>query len=137
VPAVPDGSAPQATQVLDALRRHQFAHRSISHAADELSLHRVTVTEYLRGWVVHHMVRHDLDRRAVVEALRGYTEVPERARFERRINQYIKTIRTRIEQGLDAGQTADEIRMGRFKNTPAAFRDDLAALIQKLRARRR
>ena len=60
----------------------------------------------------------------------------ERVRFERRVDQYIKTIHARIEQGLDAGETTDEIRMGRFKNTPAAFRSDLIALIQKLRAQR-
>jgi len=135
-PAAPDDAASQAVQVLDALRRHQFAHRSISQAAEDLSLHRVTVTEYLRGWVIQHMVRHDLDRSAIYEALRGYAEVPERARFERRVNRYIKTIRTRVEQGLDAGETAAEIRMGRFKNTPAPFRDDLTALIRKLRTRR-
>ena len=136
VPIASDDSVSQAAEVLDALRRHQFAHRSIAHAAAELSLHRVTVTEYLRGWVIHYMADHDLNRAAVYEALRGYAEVSERVRFERRIDQYIKTIHERIEQGLDAGETTSEIRMGRFKNTPAAFRSDLIALIQSLRARR-
>ena len=136
VPIASDDSASQAAQVLDALRRHQFAHRSIAHTAAELSLHRVTVTEYLRGWVIHYMVGHDANLATVCEALRGYAEVPDRARFERRVDQYINTIRERIEQGFDAGETTDEIRMGRFKNTPAAFRGDLIALIQKLQAQR-
>jgi DNA-binding NtrC family response regulator len=132
VPA-PQDDASQAERVLEALRRHGFAHRSIQHTADELSLHRITVSEYLRGWIIRLLVRGGLRRAEVYRALQGYADIEDRARYERKVDQYTDTILRRIEQGLARGETDAEIQMGRFKNTHAAFKEDLLQLIESLR----
>ena len=135
--SISPGEAPStAVQVLDVLRHHQFAHRSIQQSAEALSLHRITVTEYLRGWVIHFLAQHGCDRRVVYQALQGAAHIPEPSRFERRVDQYIETILQRIDDGLRQGETDAEIQMGRFKNTQGAFKADLQALIQWRRAQR-
>jgi DNA-binding NtrC family response regulator len=122
-----------ADSVLTSLRYHGFEHGSISAVADELSIHRVTVTEYLRGWVIRFMHQHDLDTDRVARALRGGSHISNEEVFVRRVEQYMSTIESRICDGIDRDETDDEIWLGRFKNTQGAFEDDLKHLIQMFR----
>lgn len=120
-------------KVLASLRYHGFEHGSISTVADELSIHRVTVTEYLRGWVIRFMHQRDLDQSLVAQALRGDSHLDNEEIFERRVEQYMSTIQSRILDGIERNETDDEIWLGRFKNTQGAFEDDLKQLIQMFR----
>jgi hypothetical protein len=65
--------------------------------------------------------------------LQGYADIEGRARSERKGDQYTDPSLRRIEQGLARGETDAEIQMGRFKNTHAAFKEDLLQLIESLR----
>lgn len=131
--AMPKGDV-LSEKVLAGLRSHQFKHRSLSAVAEELSIHRVTVTEYLRGWVIRFMARYDFDQAQVYEALRGEAKIENEASFQQRIDHYMEAIRQRILEGARRGETDEEIRLGRFKNTHRAFEPDLKRLIQTLRA---
>lgn len=126
-----------ALQVLHGLRHEQFRHRSISAVARALALHRVTVTEYLRGWVIRFLAQYRLDAEAVREALRGDAEIPKEDAFRRRTDGYIDSVLTRIHEGLAAGETEEQIRFKRFRHTQAEFEPDLVHLIHLLRTEER
>jgi DNA-binding NtrC family response regulator len=120
-------------QILNSLRRHEFKHRSISAVAAELSVHRVTVTEYLRGWIIRFMVQHDLNLDQVCRELNGSPIILNGKQLEERVQKYITGIHDRIRDGVAGSETDSEIRLGRFKNLPGAFDDDLAQLVKRLR----
>ena len=132
-PVAFEAQASLADQVLEALRADGFQHRSISHVADQLGLHRVTVTEYFRGWVIRSMAEHGSQSEPVCRALQGPSVVHDQAQFQARIERYMQTIEERIEAGFNAGETDSEIRLGRFKHTQQAFEEDLEQLIQHMR----
>ncbi|HEX9653478.1 MAG TPA: sigma 54-interacting transcriptional regulator [bacterium] len=120
-------------QILSRLRQHQFKHRSISAVASELAIHRATVTEYLRGWIIRFMLEHDVDPSQICRALNGNPIVLNGKQLEERVQNYIQSIRDKISEGLGRRESDSEIRLGRFKNLPSEFDDDLAQLIQRLR----
>jgi DNA-binding NtrC family response regulator len=127
------GASEQMSQrVLESLRRHQFRHRSISETANELAIHRVTVTEYLRGWVIRLMIEHDSDPDVIAQSLYGRPTFQNQDQLVARVEKYVDGIKGRIREGLREGEAVGEIRLRRFKNIPKDFEEELRRLIQRL-----
>ncbi|MFN3385941.1 MAG: sigma 54-interacting transcriptional regulator [Candidatus Thermochlorobacter sp.] len=121
-----------AEKILQALRQHEFKHRAISAVATELGLHRATVTEYLRGWVIHFYNQSEL-LDEVCEKLRGTLPLRDEGQFHERIKTYIDGVLEKIQLGIDAKEPDEVIRTQRFRNLPSIFEMDLSSLIQKAR----
>jgi hypothetical protein len=122
---------------LEALRQDGFRHRSISVVANDLGLHRVTVTEYLRGWVIRYLHEHDFDLPQICQALAGGAQIENQEKFRDRISQYAASIRRRIEEGLQKNEAQSAMRYVRFKNLPNEFEQDLNLLIEEIKNERR
>ncbi len=121
-----------AEKILQALRQHEFKHRAISAVAAELGLHRATVTEYLRGWIIHFYNQSEL-LDEVCEKLRGTLPLKDEGQFRERIKTYIDGVLEKIQLGIDAREPDEVIRTQRFRNLPSTFEIDLSSLIQKVR----
>ena len=96
-------------------------------------LHRSTVTEYLRGWVIRFLNMGDSDLEYVISSVRGTAPVMDESKYRSRIYEYIDFIRVRISEGIANNYSDSEIHTKMFKNLPGFFRDDLILLIQKTR----
>jgi DNA-binding NtrC family response regulator len=118
-----------AENVLESLRSYRFDHKSIAKTSADLALHRSTVTEYLRGWVIHFLLHHHGDEQKVFVALQGSVAVEESERYQERIRAYIESIRTVIGEGIVAQESPEEIMALRFRKIPVPFRADILALI--------
>jgi DNA-binding NtrC family response regulator len=118
-------------KVLDALRRHEFKHRAISAVATDLAIHRVTVTEYLRGWVIHFLVQHNGNAGQVYQSLRGSAVIQNEAQFTERIDDYILGIYTKLREGITDGENFSKIKSSRFKGIPSRFETDLETLFKQ------
>lgn len=136
LPSLRQESTELAEKILHALRRHEFKHRAISAVANELFLHRTTVTEYLRGWILHYYAQSE-DPEEAFERLRGNTPLRDASHLRARIKTYIQGAIEKIQAGLDAKESLDEIRAVRFKNLPSLFEPDLMQLIEKIRRKER
>jgi DNA-binding NtrC family response regulator len=128
-----DDSENLSEKILQCFRDHEFHHRSISAVASDLMLHRSTVTEYLRGWVVRFLNTGNSDLEYVVSSMRGSAPVADESRFRSRIYEYIDYVRTRISDGIVKELSDQEIQIKIFRNLPGVFREDLIQLIQKIR----
>lgn len=118
-----------AQKVLEGLRRYRFDHRSIAKVSADLALHRSTVTEYFRGWVIRLLVQHSEDRQELIESLRQGVEPVDREKFEERVDGYIEAIHSSVSEGLRSGSAPDEIAAVQFRKLPIPFRQDVLQLI--------
>jgi transcriptional regulator with AAA-type ATPase domain len=121
-----------AERILQALRKNEFKHRAISAVASELSLHRATVTEYLRGWVIHFYCQSE-SHNEVCKKLCGAHTLRDESQFRERIKSYIDGIVEKIQLGIGAKESDEMIRVQRFRNLPSVFEADLISLIRKVR----
>ncbi len=121
-----------AERILQALRKNEFKHRAISAVASELSLHRATVTEYLRGWVIHFYSQSE-SHHEVCKKLCGTHMLRDEAQFRERIKSYIDAVVEKIQLGIGAKESDEIIRVQRFRNLPSIFEADLISLIRKVR----
>lgn len=128
-----DSEQSLAERVLHALRDHQFKHRAMSAVADDLGLHRITVTEYFRGWVIKAMIRCEQEPQAMFEYLRGTSDISEPKALKQRIDEYQNNISERIRTGVKKNESPEEVIRLRFRNTPKFFYDDLIQLIKESR----
>lgn len=119
-----------ADSVLAALRDDRFRHRSFTAAATSLNLHRVTITDYFRGWVIRYTCQNP-DFRTVSALLAGVTEPESMEKLQERVREYQEGIFSRIDEGLAAGETVEQLIKGRFKNLPSFFLPDLQTLIDR------
>ncbi len=129
----PDAGELLSERILECLQKHKFKHRCISATAAELSIHRVTVTEYFRGWIIRLLLKNKLDLQAVQAELRGGTEVKDMTQFRLRVEKYSRSILDKIKEGLAAQETEKEIQSRRFKNIPGEFEAELLALIVEIK----
>lgn len=121
-----------ADSVLAALRDDRFRHRSFTAAATSLNLHRVTVTDYFRGWVIRGTTQNP-DPQTVAMALAGETEPESIDKLIERVQDYQDGIFSRIDEGIAAGESDDQLIRSRFKNLPSFFLPDLQTLIARRR----
>jgi transcriptional regulator with GAF, ATPase, and Fis domain len=119
-------------KVLETLRKYEFKHRAISAAAEDLSMHRVTVTEHLRGWVIRFLNQYE-EREKVYAALKGDSVVQNETQFQERVDSYIESIYEKLREGLRAGEPIALIKSKRFKGVPSIFEQDLAMLAEKMK----
>ncbi|MFZ4619573.1 MAG: sigma 54-interacting transcriptional regulator [Bacteroidota bacterium] len=124
-----DDSDVIAQKVLDGLRKYRFDHRSIAKVSADLGLHRSTVTEYFRGWVIRFLMKHRQDRTAVLTSLLGGVVPEDREKFEERVNGYISAVHASCAEGKQAGSTPEEIVAAQFRKLPIPFRSDALQLI--------
>ncbi|NUM79770.1 sigma 54-interacting transcriptional regulator [bacterium] len=117
-----------ADQILQAFRKYEFKHRSISAVANDLDLHRTTVTEYLRGWVIRARNENSGDLKKTMSYLKGDATADEKS-LRQRVEEYNDYIVQHISAGIENNESDQVIRM-RFKNLPKNFEADLAALIE-------
>ncbi|MBX7150048.1 sigma-54 dependent transcriptional regulator [bacterium] len=120
-----------ADQILQSFRKYEFKHRSISAVANDLDLHRTTVTEYLRGWVMRAYNENNDDRKKMLLYLKGDSHVNEKS-LRQRIEEYYGYIVQHITDGIKNNENDQGIRL-RFKNLPKNFEVDLAVMIEKER----
>jgi hypothetical protein len=128
-----DNSDKLSERILERFRDHEFHYRSISAVASDLMLHRSTVTEYLRGWVIRFLNMGNSDTEYVISSMRGTAPVVDESKYRSRIFEYIDYIQTRIKEGVESGYSELEIQSKLFRNLPGVYRDDLIQLIQKIR----
>ncbi len=121
-----------AEQILQALRKNEFKHRAISAVAAELSVHRATVTEYLRGWIIHFYSQSE-SQDEVCKKLCGAHTPRDESQFRERIKSYIDGVVEKIQLGIGAKESDETIRAQRFRNLPSIFETDLMNLIRKVR----
>jgi transcriptional regulator with GAF, ATPase, and Fis domain len=124
-----------AEKVLQSLRKHEFKHRAISAVSTDLGIHRVTVTEYLRGWTARYLNEFEDAPEKIYAALKGETTVYNDAQFRERIDGYIDSIRAKIKEGLDAGESTSELKLSRFRALPNAFEKDILELCEKMKTK--
>ena len=126
-----------AQKVLEGLRTHQFDHKSIAKVSADLLLHRSTVTEYFRGWVIHFLLLCRESKQQFLQGLHGGASIADQDRFEERIDAYVEYIQSNITEGLSVGETKEEIVSKRFRKLPIPFRGDLIQLIEQHRLSKR
>jgi len=119
--------------ILEGLRKNQFKHRVISKVSDELSLHRMTVTEYFRGWIIHFLLKNNFEKKSVMDSIKGAVEPENKDQYQNRINEYIDSILSKISEGISEGLTAEQITVLKFKNLPSVFEEDLLQLIELIK----
>lgn len=132
LPAARQDGKDLAEKILEALRRHEFKHRAISAVASDLSLHRATVTEYLRGWILHFYNQSE-DPEEILRQLCGSAPLRDASHLRERIKTYIDGVIAKIQAGLAANESDEAIRSLRFKNLPSLFEPDLINVIRKIR----
>lgn len=125
-----DDSVQTVQKVLDGLRKYHFDHRSIAKVSVDLALHRSTVTEYFRGWVIRLLVQHGEDRPKILAAFLQGTEPVDREKFEERVDGYITAVHTSVTEGLNSGGTPEEIVAVQFRKLPIPFRTDALQLVR-------
>ena len=128
-----EGKENLAQRILQALRDDGFRHRSIAGAAQRLGLHRATVTEYLRGWVMRYLHVYNFDLSQICRALAGEAALVDEEQFKARIEQYAASVQSRIAEGLRQNETDNTLRHARFKSLPQEFEPDLQVLITKIK----
>lgn len=133
LPAMIGSDEDLSKEILTALRNNGFRHRSISVVARELGIHRATVTEYLRGWIIRFLQASDLDMNRVCKGVANNSNIESLEKFKERIQGYIESIREKITTGIQQQMTEESIKHSFFRNLPADFDEDLRKLIQKIR----
>lgn len=123
-----------STKILEVLREDGFRHRSISNVARKLELHRVTVTEYFRGWIIRYLRDHQLVPEKVSQEIIGNSRPESLEKVQQRINKYCDAIRENIRKGLDEKMSDTLIRQLYFKNLPKEFENDLFDLIHHFKS---
>ena len=119
----------KAIQILELLKKYSSDYRFISRVADSIGMHRVTVTEYLRGWIIYYLVR-GMDADQIAREFTGDTVNSETIeQLAGRLSSYRETIETRILKGMKQGKDPDEIEERYFSQMPKFFSDDLKLLI--------
>jgi transcriptional regulator with AAA-type ATPase domain len=121
-------------KILQRFRDHEFSHRSVSAVANDLMIHRSTVTEYLRGWVIRFLNSGNSEIDYVLSSIRGTAPVNDENQFRNRMNEYIGYAKSKIDEGISLSYSDIEIQSRLFKNLPGEFREDLIQLIQKTRS---
>ncbi len=116
-----------AERILSAFRKNEFRHRSVSAVASDLSIHRVTVTEYLRGWILRGMSKKN-DEEAIMNFLTGGAVVYDVEPLRRRISEYKSYIESRIDEGLRNNDRPENFVALRYKNLPGEFHEDAEAV---------
>ncbi|MCB0278881.1 MAG: sigma-54-dependent Fis family transcriptional regulator, partial [Calditrichaeota bacterium] len=125
-----DSSTDQTGQlVLSQLRKHQFKHRAISLTAQDLNMHRVTVTEYLRGTIIKQFIRSNYSRDDLLKQIAAGTILDNYEQFEKRILGYLETMLSHIKTAIADKLTVEEIRKRYFTNLPNSFMTDLSNLV--------
>lgn len=120
----------KALQILASFRTHQFKHRSFSSVASELGMHRVTVTDYFRGWLIRFYTETgSVD--GVFSLFKADGIIEDSESFKARIEEYLTGILEKIDSGHSAGEKDEFILSSRFKNLPSQFNGDLLTLIVK------
>jgi len=114
----------KALQILDAFRSHQFKHRSISLVAAGLGLHRVTVTEYFRGWCIRFYNQAGTEE-GTCRLLAGDPALASLDGLQSRVAEYLAGAAARADEALDAGWDADRFISEKFRNCPSVFAADL------------
>ncbi|MBN8704738.1 MAG: sigma 54-interacting transcriptional regulator [Bacteroidetes bacterium] len=122
----------KALQVLASFRTHQFKHRSFSLVASELGMHRVTVTDYFRGWLIRFYAETG-SAKGVYNLFKADRPIEDEENFLARIQDYLDGILEKVDAGLSSGESDTQILQSRFKNLPSQFGSDLIFLIEKRR----
>lgn len=118
-------------KIINELRKDGFRHRGISNVATALGLHRSTVTEYLRGWIIRYMQLSNSETEAVISAVMADANLENPDQFRNRIQSYTDKIRKNIASGLESRLSESGIRRSWFKNIPLEFENDVIALIRQ------
>ncbi|NUQ81060.1 MAG: sigma 54-interacting transcriptional regulator [Bacteroidetes bacterium] len=114
----------RADQLLTEFRRLGFRHRMMSEAAVNLGMHRTTVTEFFRGWVLR-LSRPSRTPDEVVALLAGNQNGFDRTQLNERVKEYMDGINERVDEGIREGETNQQILSGKFRNLPSVFHEDL------------
>ncbi|MCB0278348.1 MAG: hypothetical protein KDD94_02525, partial [Calditrichaeota bacterium] len=124
------GEAPDlADNILLCLQRYGFKHRSISDTAKDLNIHRSTVLEYYRGWILHYYVTYG--RETAIEYLIGKGVYDNLQLFNEKFDNVIQGFKERLNE-TDSVDNFAEIKLKFFKKLPVFFDPDLKQLLSKM-----
>jgi len=120
----------KAEQLLELFKANSDKYRFISDVAKIIDLHRVTVTEYFRGWIIYYLSRDLNPAQIAAEITNDHTDRDGQEQLARRIQSYEKNIKSRILEGLNNRLDPKEIEDRYFSQLPKYFSDDLHALVR-------
>ncbi len=112
-----------AEQILELIKQFQFEHKVIHQISTELGIHRVTATEYVRGWVLHAYVSANFEHGNLATFFNQTDE-----KIEKRCQQYIDLIVQKCLAAKKEKKTFQDLKKSKFKSLPALFLNDLEAV---------
>lgn len=127
-PGIENKHDQRADQLLQEFRRLSFRHRMMSEAAVNLGMHRTTVTEFFRGWILRYS-RQARTADELVTLLAGQENGIDRQQLIQRVTEYLDGIHEKVAEGIREKETNSQILASKFRNLPSAFHEDLFWLI--------
>lgn len=123
----------KAVQMLELFKKFSEDYRFISRVAESMNMHRVTVTEYLRGWIIYYLSRGLNAGQIAQEITHEDVNVEQKNQLAQRMETYRDNSLAKIEEGLDKGLSESDIEDKYFAQLPKFFSGDLHLLIRQYR----
>ena len=119
-----------ADKILNLYKALDFKHRASSEIADELGIHRVTVSEYLKAWILYYYNQADKDLDKAVKLLSVNKLSAEKSdKLRKKITETIKSIKIKLKRFETENISFEQGTKLYFKSFPSIFHDELKKLL--------
>jgi transcriptional regulator with GAF, ATPase, and Fis domain len=118
-----------AEKILNLYKAYDYKHRASTEIAGELNIHRVTVSEYLKGWYIHFYNQANMDiEEAVVLLTNSNNKNEDYHRLSKKMKQTVDSVKTKLNLFKAENLPFEHGVKLYFKSFPSIFHSELEKL---------